>query len=819
PNTHHPTPITQHPSPITPRVSVVLPVFNGMPYLPQAVESLIGQTFEDFELIIVNDGSTDGSREYLDSLDDQRVRIIHQENQRLPAALNAGFAVAKGELLTWISADNYCAPEFLETFIAALDAHPEAAFAYSAFAWVDDEGRIFDTTSDQNLAYNRILAANPGVASFMYRRECMEEIGLYDTELEGAEDWDMWLRIVERFQTIYVPDALYCYRTHDRTMTAEMPERIRTACRKAFEKALARKNNDIDLVDLFPAIELCRDQQTAQFHACFDFGLRLLRSPFDAKEEACDFLRAAVELDPDSESARANLAAAYGLAGQWEKALSEVESLKDSENQQVRDICRAVLKAQDEKNPELVRSAALISLDKRSLELFVLENKQRLVFTPQSTKQSDIAPKMEIEPSDGYAQALPRQVHFLMNDKCNAKCVMCGGDYHRSKSGRTITLDKFKRMAANLKLEKIGQVCLAGAGDPLLNPDLVPIIRFINEEYPGVDVSITTNGIALTEELSEQLLGCNFSFTNISINSATRETFKRIMQVDCFEKVRENVGKFVEIRNRLGSKATVRLSSAINRLNIEELPKLVELTHELGADAVNTMYCRFYPESIRHLNVEDEGARLSNEDSLFYHQAMSDTMVEEAKALAAKHNIAFAHEPLFKKNAEPRPCSWPYAEIMVGFDGEIYPCGGAELHFKDKVESNTYHLGNALSEAIDEFWNNETYRKLRISAQQQETCFIPECRCCANVIKPNESGCHIMNWDETDARSLRETIIEPELSPLTPTRMGDGCWVLGDGLRPHPTPPLKGRENSPSFRRGLGGGHPSTLNPQPSTLR
>jgi hypothetical protein len=96
------------------KVSVVLPTYNHLQLLPTAVESVLAQTYQDFELIIVNDGSTDGTREYLNSLKDPRVRVIHQDNKHLPEALNTGFRATRGELLTWISSDNYCVPVFLE---------------------------------------------------------------------------------------------------------------------------------------------------------------------------------------------------------------------------------------------------------------------------------------------------------------------------------------------------------------------------------------------------------------------------------------------------------------------------------------------------------------------------------------------------------------------------------------------------------------------------------------------------------------------------------------------------------------------------------
>ncbi len=136
---------------------------------------------------------------------------------------------------------------------------------------------------------------------------------------------------------------------------------------------------------------------------------------------------------------------------------------------------------------------------------------------------------------------------------------------------------------------------------------------------------------------------------------------------------------------------------------------------QIGIDSINVMYCRFYPERIRHLNIECDEDRLRDEDSLYYHQALSDRLVEEAVSLAQRNGIRFTHEPLFKENANPAGCRWPISQIMVGFGGEIYPCGGAEVHFKEKVEKGVYHFGNVLTERIDQLWNGEAYRSLRTS--------------------------------------------------------------------------------------------------------
>jgi len=370
------------PSRRVPKISVVLPTYNHLKFLPKAVESVLAQTYDDFELIIVNDGSADGTREYLDSLQDRRIRVIHQENKRLPEALNTGFRAARGELLTWVSSDNYCAPIFLEAFVAALDAYPDAGFAYSSHAWIDENDQITGICEDQDVSYHRLLASGVGVTSFMYRRLCQQRVGLYDPALEGAEDWDMWLRILEQFQPVYVPDILGYYRRHRDSMTEKVKERILRASRQTFQKAVKRRNNQFDMAELYPTIELCRDIEAAKFYAYFDFGTTLLQSQFTQVEPASQALEKALSMAPDSFQTAGNLAVAYGRLGWWEKVVPLLRQItQKTENPKALGICRSIVEAHKTNKPHLLGKISLFVPDKESIELFQLEKEHKFVFS------------------------------------------------------------------------------------------------------------------------------------------------------------------------------------------------------------------------------------------------------------------------------------------------------------------------------------------------------------------------------------------------------------------------------------------------------
>jgi len=376
-----------------PKVSVVLPTYNHLRFLPKAVKSLLSQEFKDFELIIVNDGSTDGTREYLDNLKEPRIRVIHQENRHLPEALNTGFQAARGELLTWISADNYCAPIFLEALVGALEAYPSAGFAYSAHAWIDDNDQITGVRKDQDVSCHRLFVSNVGIASFMYRRICHEKVGWYDPDLEGAEDWDMWLRILEQFQPVYVPDILYYYRIHKDSLTEKDKPKVFRASRQTFRNAIRRRNNEVDIAVLYPTLHMCRDLEAAKFYAYFDLGTSLLQSRFSPIELASRTLENALSIMPGSVEVVSNLAIAYAGSGQWEKVLPLLKKImrKNPQNKQVLQICYIIVEAYKRNNPKLLSNIPLLVFDKKSIELFQLEQRQKNIFSSAHCNQDSSA--------------------------------------------------------------------------------------------------------------------------------------------------------------------------------------------------------------------------------------------------------------------------------------------------------------------------------------------------------------------------------------------------------------------------------------------
>src|SRR5690348_3220516 len=123
------------------RFSVLMPVYNGGPYVEAAVQSALDQSCEDFELIVVDDGSTDGCLEKLAGLADARIRVLSQAHQGAPAALNAGLRVASGEWIALLDADDLWMPGKLEAHWECISGHPELDLTFDWSRWIDEDGR------------------------------------------------------------------------------------------------------------------------------------------------------------------------------------------------------------------------------------------------------------------------------------------------------------------------------------------------------------------------------------------------------------------------------------------------------------------------------------------------------------------------------------------------------------------------------------------------------------------------------------------------------------------------------------------------------
>ena len=217
---------------MNPKVSIVLPCYNGAKMLGDAIESVINQTFKDWELIIVNDCSTDNTLEVAQSYAerDDRIRVFSNEkNSKLPATLNHGFCEAKGEFWTWTSDDNLLMPTMLEEMSSYLNSFHDIGMVVSDYYTINEKGEICgEVYVCDNL--NEYLLSNNGVgASFMYRSDVAKQVGPYREDLFLVEDYEYWLRLSFNTKISTLHRFLYKYRVHNGSLTATRKEGIAAA--------------------------------------------------------------------------------------------------------------------------------------------------------------------------------------------------------------------------------------------------------------------------------------------------------------------------------------------------------------------------------------------------------------------------------------------------------------------------------------------------------------------------------------------------------------------------------------------------------------
>lgn len=237
------------------KVSIILPVYNGEKYIEEAIDSIIKQTYTNWELVIINDCSTDNTLEIINkyAVMDKRIRVYTNENNlKLPKSLNAGFSHAEGDYFTWTSDDNILKDNAIQTMAEYLDGNPETDMVYANYSLISPEGEVGSRLNLMDPKY--LLIGNIVGACFMYRKDIADRVGEYDANLFLAEDYDYWLRIYLAGNMKHISDDLYLYRQHPGSLTETKKKSVNEQTYRAIEKSflpLYSRAIDEDLVNGF----------------------------------------------------------------------------------------------------------------------------------------------------------------------------------------------------------------------------------------------------------------------------------------------------------------------------------------------------------------------------------------------------------------------------------------------------------------------------------------------------------------------------------------------------------------------------------------
>lgn len=270
-----------------PKISVLMSVFNGQPYLKKSVRSILNQTFEDFEFIIINDGSNDGSKAVLERFADRdnRVRLVHQENRGLVPSLNRGLSMARGRYIARMDADDISLPERLETQVRFLDSHSEVGIVGTQHIWIDGDGEITHypslPTDPSYIAWRLLFEPCIVHPSIMARRSLMQKLDGYMEWAKYGEDYELWTRAVLESRVANLSEVLIKYRRWEgEQVTKTKRKRVWKTVRRSaatYHRAVLGTSADEDvarflaMMSQFGIRPAVRETQFTNFGAAFEY--------------------------------------------------------------------------------------------------------------------------------------------------------------------------------------------------------------------------------------------------------------------------------------------------------------------------------------------------------------------------------------------------------------------------------------------------------------------------------------------------------------------------------------------------------------------
>lgn len=235
-----------------PKVSVIIPCYNQGAFVDEAVESVLAQTFRDFEIIVVNDGSTDEvTNRLLADYRKPQTRVVHTANQGLASARNNGIREASGAYILPLDADDRIAPAYLEKAVEVLDARPEVGIVYCL---AETYGAVVGPWPAAEYSLRRMLLGNLIFCSALYRRADWDEVGGYNAAMAvGYEDWDFWLSLIERGRGVYrIPEVLFFYHLK----TVSMAKAMDAGKKAKMHQQIIRNHKDLFIENLGPLLEI-----------------------------------------------------------------------------------------------------------------------------------------------------------------------------------------------------------------------------------------------------------------------------------------------------------------------------------------------------------------------------------------------------------------------------------------------------------------------------------------------------------------------------------------------------------------------------------
>lgn len=228
-----------------PTISVIIPVYNGQRTIRETIESVLNQTFADFELIVIDDGSQDGTLAIVNSINDSRIKIFSYPNAGVSVSRNRGIDKTQGEFISFLDADDLWTKDKLEAQLKALQENPQAALAYSWTNWIDEFGQFLRPGGHITVngkAYDKLLVRDfiESGSNPLIRQEALDKVGGFDSSITHGEDWEMWLRIATCYEFVAVPSAQILYRVYPESVSFDI-RKMAEGSLQVIERVFAEK--------------------------------------------------------------------------------------------------------------------------------------------------------------------------------------------------------------------------------------------------------------------------------------------------------------------------------------------------------------------------------------------------------------------------------------------------------------------------------------------------------------------------------------------------------------------------------------------------
>lgn len=207
-----------------PLVSVIIPTYNSARFLPDAIDSVLKQTYRSYEIIVVNDGSTDNTSEVLCRYSG-KITVSEQRNRGVAAARNTGIRAAQGEYIAFLDADDLWLPDKLALQLPLFERNPDVGLVYGYFAYVDEEGQFLREKEGRwyrgRVPGKAVFNISIRTGTVVVRKDCFETVGLFDENLKVCEDVNMWVRLAALYELDYVPRLVAKFRSRTDSLTED----------------------------------------------------------------------------------------------------------------------------------------------------------------------------------------------------------------------------------------------------------------------------------------------------------------------------------------------------------------------------------------------------------------------------------------------------------------------------------------------------------------------------------------------------------------------------------------------------------------------